>query len=117
MTVVEAVLAAWITVFIFVGSLGSAADALKSVQYETALSSALYLAQGYLEAEAHNLGRSRLPVATAEVTEDGVLYTIATTLGRRGPDLLEIDVRVSFNDGLRLGAVEVETLQYSRVLL
>lgn|GEM_PF-3846514 len=117
MTVVEAVLAAWITVFIFVGSLGSAADALKSVQYEMALSGALYLAQGYLEAEARNLGRSQFPVATAEVTEDGVLYTIATTLGQRGPDLLEVDVRVSFNDGLRRGVADLETLQYSRVQL
>ncbi|MHB1629168.1 MAG: hypothetical protein ACYCVB_12485, partial [Bacilli bacterium] len=107
----------WITVFILVGSLGSAEDALKSVQYDMAQSGALYLAQGYLEADARKLGRGQSPVGVEEATEDGVLYTIATTLGRCGPDLLRVDVRVTYNDGPRWGAADVETLQYSRASL
>ncbi len=117
MTVVEAVLAVWITVFILMGSLGSALDALKSVQRDMAQSGALYLAQGYLEAEARDLGRGQSPVAVEETAEDGVLYTIATTLGRHGHDLLLVDVRVTYNDGLRRGEADAETLQYSQAPL
>ncbi len=116
-TVVEAVLAAWISVFILVGSLGATEDALKSVQHEMAQSGALYLAQGCLEAEARNLGRGQSPATTQQTTEDGVLYNIATTLGRCGPDLLTIDVRVTYQDGSGRGEADAETLQYSKVQL